>query len=48
MEVGAAICEGYELGEGVWTPGAFDKGGVADLLGYWGGRGQGESAGGRR
>lgn len=37
MKIGAAICEGYELGEGVGSLGAADEGRVADLLGYWGG-----------
>lgn len=46
MEEGAAVCEGYELGEGVGSLGTADEGRVADLLGYRGGYGQFKAAGG--
>jgi hypothetical protein len=31
MEIRASVCEGHELGEGVWPFWAFDEGRVADL-----------------
>lgn len=45
MEVGTAVCEGYQLGEGVGAFWTADEGCMADLLGYWGGGGEGEAAG---